>query len=100
MGFEQRLRTAVRAGWWTLLIAAGVITVQWLAYLVVSAQQPSWFLWLWGYDVTWAQVESTWLAAMVALKLCFLVLALIVAWATLWARSLRKSASATAAPGA
>jgi hypothetical protein len=86
--FEDRLRAAVRAGWWIVALAAAVLTLQWLAYLVLTAQQPSWFLWLWGHGATWPQVQGVWLAAMAVFKLCIWVLALIVLWATVWRRML------------
>jgi hypothetical protein len=58
MTFEDRLRAAVRAGWWTIGIATSLLVVQWIAYLVLVRAQPGWFLWLWGPNVTWAQAQS------------------------------------------
>jgi hypothetical protein len=88
MTFEDRLRAAVRAGWWTLGIATSLLVVQWIAYLVLVRAQPAWFLWLWGPNVTWAQAQSVWLAAMAVFKLGVLAFALIVVWATVWRRML------------
>jgi hypothetical protein len=88
--FDERLRAAIRAGWWSIGLAAGVLVLQWIAYLAIVARQPSWFLWLWGHDATWAQVQSVWLVAMAAFKLSVLVLALILVWATVWRRMLAK----------
>ena len=47
----------------------------------------SWFLAIWGRDVTWSHVQSIWLVAMVALKLGLVAFALVLVWATTWWRS-------------
>lgn len=35
--FERRVRAAAVAGWWVVPIAAGLLILSWVAYLVVSA---------------------------------------------------------------
>ena len=67
-----------------------MLSLQWVAYLVIAARQPAWFLWLWGPGVTWAQAQSVWLAAMAMFKLGVLGLALVVGWATVWLRQLTR----------
>lgn len=42
--FEKRVRAAAIAGWWTVLIAVGFITLIWAIYLVVMWARPAWFL--------------------------------------------------------
>jgi hypothetical protein len=88
--FEDRLRAAVRAGWWIVALAVVVVTLQWIGYLVLISHQPSWFLWLWGPDATWPQVQNVWLATTAAFKLAIWIMALIVLWATVWRRMLTR----------
>jgi len=88
--FEQRLRTAVRAGWWTFLICMGVVLIQWFGTAVFLARQPAWFLRLWGPDMTWAQVEGMVMHFLLMFRVFVGMFAVILAWATLWSRALRK----------
>ena len=90
--FEKRVRAAAVAGWWTLLIAVGFITLQWVIYLVVMHTRPAWFLALWGPDVDWAFVHTVCFWAIVILKFTVWLMALAAIWLTLWARQLRKRA--------
>ena len=46
--FEEKVRAAAVAGWWTILIAVAFIVLQWLVYLTVIHTRPSWFLSMWG----------------------------------------------------
>src|SRR4051812_24620458 len=94
--FSTRLRAAGGAGWRILLIGIGIVTAQWIAYLVIIARQPGWFLALWGDGTTWSEVRIVWLVAMAALKLILAVMALILAWAALWSARLRGSTNASA----
>ena len=55
--FEKRVRAAAVAGWWTLLIAAGFLAFQWIAYLLVISTRPAWLPSLWGPDLGWQAVE-------------------------------------------
>jgi len=57
--FEKRVRAATVAGWWTLLIAVGFITLQWLIYLAVMSARPAWFLTMWGPETDWATMKRT-----------------------------------------
>jgi hypothetical protein len=88
--FEHKIRTAGVAGWWTLLIAGAVLSVQWVAYLCVMSIRPEWVLRLWGPGVTWEYVGHVWFAGIVALKFVLFSLALPCLWLGLWARRLRK----------
>ena len=58
--FEKRVRAAAVAGWWTLLIAVGFITLLCVVYLVVMSARPAWLLVMWGPDVDWAFVQRVW----------------------------------------
>ena len=84
------VRAAAVAGWWTLLIAAIFVTVQWLAYLMIMRAKPAWVLGLWGPDVTWQTVQTVALWLVGVFKLCLWLLALLVIWATIWAHKLRR----------
>jgi hypothetical protein len=91
---EKRLRTAAVAGWWTLLIASGVLLLQWIGYRLAMSAHPAWLLSWWGPgpDVmtTWASVQTAWFWGIVAMKICVWPLLLVTLWLTLWARQLRK----------
>jgi len=88
--FEVRVRAAAMAGWWTLLIAAIVLTIQWLAYLFLISSRPAWLLTLWGPGIDWGTVQYLWVLLLAILKLAVWLCALPVLWLTLWARQLRK----------
>ncbi|MFB3892417.1 MAG: hypothetical protein ACE15C_10400 [Phycisphaerae bacterium] len=87
----NRVRSAAIAGWWTLLIAAVFISIQWIAYLVVMANKPSFVIAFWGGDVGWDTVRTVWLWCTAVFKLCVWVAAMVVVWLSLWARRLRRS---------
>jgi hypothetical protein len=88
--FTKKVRTAAVAGWWTLLIAYGILLVQWLAYLLIMAREPTGILCIWGNGFTWPEIRTIWLWAMVAYKLGVVMMLFIVIWFTLWARQLVK----------
>ena len=90
--FENRVRAAAVAGWWTVLIAVAFITLQWIIYLVVMAARPAWLLSMWGPGTDWAFVQKVWFWVIVVLKFVFWLMTLVVIWLTLWARQLRKRA--------
>lgn len=87
--FERKVRGAGVAGWWTVLATAAVVSVQWVAYLVVMSSRPAWILSLWG-STNWPEVQHLWLLATGVLKIFVVVLAMLSLWLTLWARQLRK----------
>ena len=91
--FERKVRAAGVAGWWTVLVAAAVLTLQWVAYLIITSSRPDWMLSLWG-STSWDEVQHLWLLATGAVKIFVMVLAVLCLWLTLWARQLRKGRSA------
>jgi hypothetical protein len=93
--FEMKVRTAAVAGWWTLLIAAIILTIQWILYLILTSAQPAWLPSLWGHGVDWGTIQRLWFRLLAILKLCLWLLALPVLWLTLWARQLRRRAQAS-----
>jgi hypothetical protein len=90
---ERKVRTAGVAGWWTVLVGAVVLAIQWLAYLFVMSWRPAWILSLWG-SPDWAEIRHLWLLATVLLKGILAILAMFCLWLTLWARELRKAGRA------
>ncbi len=88
--FEGKVRSAGVAGWWTLLVAAAILVLQWFAYLLVMSVRPPWVLRLWGPGVTWEYVQHLWFLGTAALKVLLLALAIPCLWLTLWARQLRR----------
>jgi hypothetical protein len=91
--FEQKVRAAAVAGWWTLLVAAAAVLFQWAVYQLVVPSRLTLVLTLWGSD-SWAEVQHLWLLGTIILKLLLFVMALLCLWLTLWARQLRKGRGA------
>lgn len=87
--FDARLRSAAVAGWWAWLIAAGVLLLQWILYLVIVPAQPDWVLALWGPGSTWQEVRSVWFIGIVGFKALLGIVAFVLVWLTLWSRRLR-----------
>jgi hypothetical protein len=92
--FERKVRGAGVAGWWTLLVAAAVFLVQWVAYLFIMSSRPAWAMSLWGPGVTWEYMQHVWWLGAALLKGLLLILAIPCLWLTLWARQLRKAGGA------
>ncbi len=88
--FERRVSGAAVAGWWVVLLAAILLTLSWIAYLIVIPAQPEWMLRMWGADMAWTDIQRIWLWAIVVFKLTIWVMACGALWATLWARRLRR----------
>ena len=88
--FEKRVRAAVVAGWWVVVIAVAFLTLVWLVYLVVMSAHPAWLLSLWGPGVDWPFVQTVWFWAMAAFKFCVWLMVFAVLWLTLWVRQLHK----------
>ncbi|MFA5179901.1 MAG: hypothetical protein WC405_01150 [Syntrophales bacterium] len=88
--FTKKVRAAAVAGWWTVLIAYCILLIQWFAYLLIIPRQPSGMLFFWGEGVTWQEIRTIWLWAMVAYKLGVAMMIFVVIWLTLWARQLAK----------
>jgi hypothetical protein len=92
--FERKVRGAGVAGWWTLLVGAAVLVVQWFAYLFMMRARPAWATFLLGPGATWDYLLNVWWLATVFLKGLLFVLALPCLWLTLWARQLRQTTGA------
>lgn len=92
--FERKVRGAGVAGWWTLLVAAAVLLLQWVAYLIIMSSRPAWVMSLWGPGLTREYVQNVWWLATVLLKAFLAILAIPCLWLTLWARQLRKAGGA------
>jgi hypothetical protein len=90
--FNNRVKAAAVAGWWTILAAVVFITVQWILYLVLMSARPAWLLSLWGGDITWPFVQTVWFWFVAAFKFCLWLAVFVVLWLTIWAAQLRKRA--------
>lgn len=88
--FTKKVKTAAVAGWWTLLIAYCILLIQWFAYLAITSSQPAGMLCLWGGQMTWPEIRTLWLWAMVVYKLGIAMMLFVVIWLTIWARQLVK----------
>jgi hypothetical protein len=91
--FQQRIRAAAIAGWWTVLIAAGFLTLVWIIFLVLMSTRPSWYQSLLGPGVSWDDLQVVGLWAVAIFKMCIWLMALVVLWLTLWSRQLGKRRS-------
>jgi hypothetical protein len=89
-----KVRSAAVAGWWTLLVAVAFAVLLWVAYLAFVKSRPGWVASLLGPDVSWETIQTIWLWIYTVYRLCIWILLLVVVWLTLWARQLRKHASA------
>jgi len=88
--FQQRVRAAAIAGWWTVLIAIGFLTSVWVIFLILMSARPAAFQFLLGPGVTWEYVQIVGFWVVSVFKMCIWLLAVGVVWLTLWARQLRK----------
>jgi hypothetical protein len=88
--FERKLRAAVSAGWRVLVIQVGLLTIVWVAYLGIIAARPAALLALWGPQVTWSTVATVSLVAIAVYKVSLWLQAALLAWAWMWASSLRR----------
>jgi hypothetical protein len=85
----KRLRAAVAAAWWTVLIFAIYLTVVWCGVLYVLRTRPDWALSLWGGEpLTWGQMQIIILWGFAAFKLIWWVGIMITVWLTLYTRRL------------
>ena len=90
--FQNKLQALVKAGWWTLLIGAAFLILQWIAYLVIMSSRPPWLPVMWGSGVAWDTIQNLWLWGAAIFKLCLWLMAMVVIWLTLWSRQLKKQA--------
>jgi hypothetical protein len=90
--FERRIRAAAVAGWWTLAVAALLLTVIWFVFLGLMSSPPGWIERLWG-GMPRDQIFYVGLWLVGIFKLCLWLWAMVALWLTLWARQLRKSAA-------
>ena len=88
--FEQRLRAAVRAGWWTFLVGVIVVSLNWAVFLAITSRRPEWARAMWGPHMTWPSLERHWLSALLTIRIVLFALGMVVVWATLWSAALRK----------
>ena len=88
--FAKKVRSAAIAGWWTLLIAAIFLTIQWFVFLGFVNCRPAWVVKFWG-GVSWETIQTVGLWMTGIFKMIIWVFAMVVVWLSLWARGLRKS---------
>jgi hypothetical protein len=90
--FELRLRAAVRAGWWTVLIWVVFLTVAWGIGLAVMRCQPTWALDMMGSgQITWAQIQTLYLWIISVAKVVVWIWTMGVVFLTIWLRQLRRA---------
>ena len=87
--FVQCVRAAATAGWWTILIAAGWLTLAWLIAMPLIRSRPAWMLrMLGGGNFSWDDLQKMYLWAFTGFKAVFFVALVLVIWLTIWSRSL------------
>jgi hypothetical protein len=96
--FERRLRAAVSAGWRVLVVEVALLALAWVIYLAVMGAHPPFVLALWGPDVTWSTVATISLQSFAAFKVGIWLQAALLAWAWLWASTLRRFGAESAEP--
>ena len=82
--FAAVVRSAAVAGWWTILVGAIWITIAWLTWRVVIKSKPAWLMKLWGFDLSWEQVQLAMFYAMAIMKIILFICILICIWLSLW----------------
>ncbi len=88
--FQQRIRAAAIAGWWTVLIAVGFLTLVWIVFLALVSARPQWYQSLLGPGVSWEEFQKVGFWAVAIFKMCIWLMAGVVMWLTLWSRQLGK----------
>lgn len=88
--FQQRIRAAAIAGWWTVLIAVGFLTLVWIVFLALISTRPPWYQSLMGPGVSWESFQHVGFWAVAVFKMSIWLMALVVVWLTLWSRQLEK----------
>ncbi|MCL2648741.1 MAG: hypothetical protein FWD61_17360 [Phycisphaerales bacterium] len=91
--FSTRVRAAAVAAWWTVLAAAILATITYIAYIAIVCRRPDWFMKIIGPGVSWDDLQRVYLWAIAGLKFVMWLMALAALWLTLWARELRKRGS-------
>jgi len=94
--FEDRLRSAISAGWRVLLIEVGWLTLVWLIYRFFATAHPALMLALWGPDASWSTVATVALVAVAVFKMGLWLQAALLLWGWLWSSMLRKRRAADA----
>jgi hypothetical protein len=95
--FEQKLSSAVRAGWWTLLIAVGMVLIQWIGTAAFISRHPGWFLRFWAPHMTWPQIERITMQFLLSFRVFVGIFATILIWASVWSLVLKRRVGATRA---
>jgi hypothetical protein len=88
--FQQRVKAAAVAGWWTVLVAISFLASVSIVFLVLISARPAWLQFLLGPGVSWEYVQNVGFWAISIFKMCIWLLALVVVWLTLWANQLEK----------
>ena len=90
--FELRLRAAVRAGWWTVLIWVVFLTVLWGISLAMMRCHPPWALDMMGSgEIAWPQVHTLLLWIISVAKVVVWIWTMVVVFLTIWLRQLRRA---------
>jgi hypothetical protein len=88
--FVRRLAAAARAGWWTLLIGAVIVTVQFTVY---SMSIQSRDFWPWMSNMLGLDPETARLLLvrfMLAIRFLLVLLLMVNIFLSLWVRRLRR----------
>ena len=83
--FAHIVRAAAVAGWWTVLIGAGWLTLVWLIWMRILRTRPAWLISLWGGNLEWKEVQRLMITFLAVAKLILLVCVLLCIWLSLWA---------------
>jgi hypothetical protein len=91
---RARVHAAAVAAWWTFLIGAAFVFVQWVGDLLIMSAQPALVLSVWGPGATRDGIRESWFLGLAVLKLSLWPVALAAVCVTLRGRQLRSTAGA------
>ena len=90
--FQKRVRAAAMAGWWTLLVAVGMLAFVTGGFLYLMRARPEWILSMCGPDMTWATMQTLGLWMIAVFRLLLWLLFLTTVWLTIWSAKLKRIA--------
>ena len=87
--FQQRVRSAAVAGWWTFLVGVAMAMLFWACMLLVARGQPEWVTRMWG-GVSWETMRDVSLWMIAVFRLLLWVIFLVAVWLSLWSAKLKR----------
>ena len=87
----NRGKAAAVAGWKTVLLFAGFLTVAWLAAMAWLQIRPEWILKICGGgQFDWDRLQMMYLWVFTVMKMLLWVMLALALWLSLWSRQLKR----------